>query len=419
MMSADSTTKLTLPALRGQFGNWIYYSCLMPIREIGKRVAYAKQLHPAEELSKLIQRALEGRRSVEIANYLTQNDERFFNSLVLAVYGGHPDWLEIGISGSATPRASLDELTQETRDSIGFLRLSGREEIFAIDGQHRLSGIKEAMKKDDSSLGDEVVPVIFVGHENSVVGLRRTRRLFTTLNKTAVPVRKRDIIALDEDDVMAITARTLYEEDPRFGKTRIAMIATSSLPPASSALTTIGNLYDILKLVFMHESGKSRDTTLRFNRPDDDRLAEYRKVAEQYFEGLSKKFAPLSEYYRAKDPAVVARKYRSASGGHLLFRPVGLELITRAIVLAAKEKSINLAAATQLVSKIETEISDKPYVDVIWNDERGTVNLRGKTLARRLIFYMIGVSNIDPKKLLADYREFVGDPRVGLPKQVV
>src|ERR1700676_5266228 len=208
MPTNHTSAVLALPALRGSFGSWIYYSCLISIRELGKRANYATELHPTtvDELSRLIQRVLEGRRSLDIADYLTKNNDRFFNSLVLAVYGGNPDWLEIGISGTSTPRASLNELKEEARDSIGFLRLSGTEKIFAIDGQHRLSGIKEAMKDGDAAIGDELVPVIFVGHANTVAGLQRTRRLFTTLNKTAVPVTKRDIIGLDEDDVMAITA---------------------------------------------------------------------------------------------------------------------------------------------------------------------------------------------------------------------
>ena len=48
------------------------------------------------------------------------------------------------------------------------------------------------------------VSVIFVAHEATSQGLERTRRLFTTLNKTDRPVSKGDIIALDEDDVVAI-----------------------------------------------------------------------------------------------------------------------------------------------------------------------------------------------------------------------
>jgi hypothetical protein len=49
---------LIVPALRGSFGDWIYYSCVMELSEIGARVDYAREIHPD------------------------------FNSLVLATYGG-------------------------------------------------------------------------------------------------------------------------------------------------------------------------------------------------------------------------------------------------------------------------------------------------------------------------------------------
>lgn len=378
-MTEQSKKALTLPALRGAFGDWIFYSCLIPIRELGGRASYATDLHPAkaEELSKLIQRALEGHRAIEIAEYLTKNEERFFSSLVLAVYGGRPDWLEIGIRGTETSRASVDELTDEAKDSIGFLRLTGEEKIFAIDGQHRLSGIKHAMKVQGKSLPNELVPVIFVGHSNTKKGLQRTRRLFTTLNKTAVAVTKRDIIALDEDDVMAITACALYETDPRFQTPKIAMITTNNLPPSSKSLTTIGNLYDILKLVFMYESGTTRDTHLRFNRPSDAKLAEYFTMADAYFTSLARAFPELKEYYDTKNSGAIAQKYRSNRGGHILFRPIGLDLVTRATIEIARHRNTNLANAVRRVAKLETQIAAKPYAGVIWNPERGAVHHTG------------------------------------------
>jgi DNA sulfur modification protein DndB len=422
MASKPRHGQLTVPALRGFLGDWIYYSCLMPIREVGARTEYAHIIHPArdDELSKMIQRVLEGRRAREISDYLHDNDERFFNAMVLAVYGGSPDWLEIGIRGSETPRAKLDELSEQTQNSVGFLRFSGHETLFAIDGQHRLSGIREAMQKD-SPLGDELLPVIFVGHSNTTKGMRRTRRLFTTLNKTAVPVNKRDIIALDEDDVMAITARDLYENDKRFSKPRIAMIATNSLPATSPALTTIGNLYDILKALFLHQTGSTRDSNLRFNRPSDKRLLEHRNFAERYFAALAQAFPPLASYYAASDPAKVARKHRSSKGGHILFRPIGLDLLTRAIVTFARERKISIEKAIKVVAKVETDLTKPPYLDVIWNAEKGIVLTRGKTIARRLVFYSLRLP-CNEATLLADYRAFVGlpptDKSLTLPKRL-
>lgn len=423
MESIKKNNTIILPALRGAFGNWIYYSCLMPLRELGMRARYASELHPTKsiELSKFIQRALDEGRSLSIAKYLTSNNERFFNSLVLAVYGGNPDWLEIGVKESANSGASLAELADDVRDSIGFLRFSGDENIFAIDGQHRLSGIKHALLRPKFR-SNELVPVIFVGHANTTEGLQRTRRLFTVLNKTAVPVKKRDIIALDEDDVMAVIARALYETDDRFSGSRMAITESNNLPQASEAFTTIGNLYDILKEVFMNEKALRTDTDLRFNRPSDVELDGYRQIADNYFSALATAFPPLGDYYQTRNPASIVKKHRSEQGGHILFRPIGLSLITASAIALAASQKIGLTKALKLVGKLETNLAKAPYAEVIWDTKRNKVIPKGKTLARRLMFYMLDIPCKKEKSLLVEYRKFVSGSAntrsVDLPKKV-
>jgi DNA sulfur modification protein DndB len=133
-----------MPALRGSFGDWIFYVCLMPISEIGERVRYAEEIHKSKALSELIQRSLEGPRSKQIADYL-KTKERFFNSLVFATHGGNPEWFEVGDFRSNTKSKILTQISQRALDTIGFLRLVGSEKIFAVDGQHRLAGIKKAL----------------------------------------------------------------------------------------------------------------------------------------------------------------------------------------------------------------------------------------------------------------------------------
>ena len=59
-----------------------------------------------------------------------------------------------------------------------------------MDGQHRLAGIKRAIRGRMTDSEDEV-SVIFLGHKNTTDGLEATRRLFTTLNKTANPIALR------------------------------------------------------------------------------------------------------------------------------------------------------------------------------------------------------------------------------------
>jgi DNA sulfur modification protein DndB len=412
---------LILPALRGKFGDWIFYSCLVPINEVGSRVSYAEDIHKDKALSQLIQRSLEGPRAKHILDYL-KTQERFFNSLVLATYGGSPEWLEVGDFRSNTDPKILKEISEFALDAMGFLRLTGSEKIFAIDGQHRLAGIKRAIDEELSFDGDQL-PVLLVGHKKNEAGLRRTRRLFTILNKTAIPVRKRDIIALDEDDAMAIIARRLVETNPSFKDPKIAVIASSNIPVGNRVcLTTISNLYDILKLLFMHEMGLRTDRGLRFNRPSDNRLDSYEKLAIDYFTALGKAFKPVGSLLNSKNPASVTASQRGPDGGHLLFRPIGLESVTRIAVELARLKKQTLVEAVQALKDIPTDLAKAPYEDIIWSPSRHTMLPSGKVLGRDLIRYMVGLP-VDEAKLLAQYQValtgFENDDSVQLPKKIV
>jgi DNA sulfur modification protein DndB len=412
---------ITLPALRGTFGDWIYYVCLIPLQELGKRATYAHEIHPNKALSDLIQRSLEGPRAAHIAAYLKTTSERFFSSLVLATYGGAPDWLEVGNFRASSDPSVISEVPSMMIDSMGFLRLNGREVIFALDGQHRLAGIKQALEEGLQPT-DDAVPIILVGHKSTKAGMQRTRRLFTTLNKTAVPVRKRDIIALDEDDVMAIIVRRLVENDERFQHPKIAVIASQNLPVSNlESLTTIANLYDVLKILFMEKAGQRSDRTLRFNRPSDVRLVEFEAYAGDYFGAIAKSFTPVSEVFVSDNPMQVVPRYRGDHGGHILFRPIGLEIITRVAIAYAKEHGLSLATAVLELRDLPVELDQPPYRDVIWDSSRKRMNVRGKTLARELLKYMVGLP-VKELDLAKEYRQAIsGDPNdrsIQLPAQI-
>lgn len=396
-----------LPALRGHMGDWVYYISMLSHAEIGARANYAREIHQDSALSDLIQRSLEGQRARHIANYLT-TDQRFFNSLILATYGGSPDWLEIGVLKSTTHKDLLRDAKEAAEDAIGFLILSGKEKIFAIDGQHRLAGIKKAVELQQADPGDKV-PVIFVAHKTSNAGLVRTRRLFTTLNKTAVPVRKRDIIALDEDDVMAIVARRLVEADPRFRSPKIAVISSSSIPAGDkTCLTTISSLYDTLKHIFRFKIGQKTDKALRFNRPSDETLNAYADFASLYFSAVAETFPAVKQLFDAASPAEVTSQHRTASGGHLLFRPIGLEIVTRVSIEIARSKQCTLVDAVRSLKKLPVDLADAPYSGVIWKPGRNKINARAKNLALDLVRYFVGLP-VDEVTLLAKYRAEAGN----------
>ena len=215
-MKTEETKAIVLPAIRGIMGDWVFYSCLMDLSEISSRVYYAKEIHRNEGLSDMIQRRLDRNRSVQIAEYLRKQPQRFFNSLVVATYDGQPNWYSLSDIRNKSEKNELKNISDEKVESLGFLTFRGDEKLFALDGQHRLAGIRKAIRDGLKQDPYDEVSIILVAHENSKEGLSRTRRLFTTLNKTAKSVAKGDIIALDEDDVMAICVRRLIEETEFF-----------------------------------------------------------------------------------------------------------------------------------------------------------------------------------------------------------
>ena len=59
------TFRQFLPALRGRFGDWAYYSVLMTLNQVAEKVRYAHEIHQTDEhdkLSSLIQRELKDGR---------------------------------------------------------------------------------------------------------------------------------------------------------------------------------------------------------------------------------------------------------------------------------------------------------------------------------------------------------------------
>ena len=411
--------EIILPALRGVMGDWVYYSCLMDLEELSSRVRYAQEIHKNEALSDMIQRQLQTGRSAQIAEYLKMQPERFFNSLVVATYGGQPNWYPLSDVRNKTHSDELENLSKETVASVGFLTLRGDENLFALDGQHRLAGIKKALNDGlDDDPYDEV-SVIFVAH-NAEEGLERTRRLFTTLNKTAKPVSKGDIIALDEDDVMAICVRRLIEDTDLFVGNRLAFVANNNIPVKNTtSLTTIGNLYDLLTILFTGAKSPLRDmkSKLQRVRPDDTKLDEYFKYANELFIQLRAHFEELDRFFSAENTQAVVRELRGSHGGNALFRPIGLEIFVRIIAQLTSEMS--RAEAVQRTAKLPRGLNAAPYDGLMWDASNRAILNSHKVTLREILLYMLGRSKFPEEELLQRYRKETGDQSLMLPAKVV
>lgn len=390
MPSADKLSKLALPALRASMGDWVYYICFMRMEDASARISIAKEIHSSKSLQDLLQRQLTN-RSLEISTYLLSQSQRFFNALVVGTYGGDPQWTELAIKDTSL----REEMAFSYLDgSLGILTLSGTEKLFAIDGQHRVAGIRQALKSN-LSLRNEEVCVIFVPgvsqehRDDDPAGFERTRRLFTTLNRYAKPVSKKDIIALDEDDVVAIVTRRLVEEYPLF-RDKVSLKETKSIHVSDKTnLTTIVTLYDALD-IYLPTGARGWKKFKRF-RPPEDQISVCYEKSIGLWETMVANFPALREL-RDSDPAEkVAAKYRHNRGGHLLFRPIGLLMCVKTIKILI-DSGTTLTDAAQRVSSLPMEIAKSPWAGLMWD----VINLRvitaseNQKAALKLLFHAAG-----------------------------
>jgi DNA sulfur modification protein DndB len=394
----------------------------MTTGEIAKRVKFAEEIHTNKQLSDMIQRTLKEERAEQIKEYLLEEPERFFNSLVIATYGGKPNWFQVAVKPMAGAdvseaeeiRGEISQLAPTASESLGLLRLTGEEVMFALDGQHRLAGIKLAVKTDER-LAREPLSVLLVAHRTDQAGLRRTRRLFTTLNKTAVPVSKSEIIALDENDAAAITVRRLVEEEAWFSGKRIAFIASTNIRPSNhESLTTIGNLYDVIKVLILRGVDRAARQDFLRRRPDDAGLEKMRADVIRFFELAADHMPELRQYFRSSKPEQVIRKYRNSKGGSLVFRPIGL--LTLAELVASLSRQIGVARAIRQAARLPRALEEPPLRNVIWNPATRKIMAGNRVFMRKLFAYMLDPGKRPPKKLLLKYREIVDDESVVLPR---
>ena len=393
MTLENNPGELFLPALRARMGQWWYFTSVMRMSDIVERVKTVGEIHRAESLQELLQRQLTKRAS-GIADYLVSQDQRFFNSLVIGTYGGNPNWSEVSIKKA--PFTLQKELPLHLEGILGFLILDGTERLFALDGQHRVAGIREALERNEE-LQCEEVAVIFVagvtqGHrQDDPGGYERTRRLFSTLNRYAKPVGKKDIIALDEDDSVAIVTRLLVEDHPLFvGKISLGQ-AKNIAKSDQKSLTSIVALYECLDTYLQEESRRLWNNFKKL-RPNDEKLEELHKKAVHLFDTYCEHFPALLEIRNSSPSEKAAVKHRHINGGHLLFRPIGLLASVRVVRDLMDSNYLSVEDAVNQVAQVPMQLDHEMWRGLLWNAalKRMITVPENQKAATKCMFYAAG-----------------------------
>lgn len=375
---------MRLPAIYSKIGDWSYYTSSMTFNQVNDFISRVDQeLHNSHKLNELLQRALTN-NFMKISDYILSHEDRFFNSLVLAVYDGDPQYREIDF-----------EYENEKFETMGLLEFTGSEKIFPVDGQHRVEGIKEALLKNPD-IGEDKIPVIIIGHHNTSSGKERTRRLFSTLNRYAKPVKKSEIIALDEDDISAIVTRDLVENHRLFNEDQISLSNTLQENNTHS-FTTIETLYDcnnfLLKNYLTSINFKGTiDKYLRI-RPEEEEILAFREVCQNFWDLFIEKCPDVSDFVSSETGST--NEFRFREGGNLLFRPAGLSPFVQAVTLIKARNNKSYEDILENIKNINFTLTEKPWNDVLWREQLNRVILNNKAVVKLLFVYLYQLNNTE------------------------
>jgi DNA sulfur modification protein DndB len=387
---------INLPALRCKVGAWTYYVSSLTYAQVLTYVKKIdKELHTSKSLQDQIQRSITD-NYLSIRDYIINQNEHFFNSLVLAVYDGDPEWVEVELN-----------FEQEDYFNLGFLKLNGVEKIFPVDGQHRVEGIKSAVESGKANKTD-TIPVILIGHKNNADGRIKTRRLFSTLNRYAKPVTLGDIIALDEDDAVAIITRHLVEHQDLFLGNRTVMAKQKAMPENDkSALTSLVTLYQcnsaLIKFFYEKKhlsklTKKGFDEYLKF-RPKDKELGELQKLIVDFWDSFALHLTDISDYM-SSDSEEPAKIYRNSdNGGHMLFRPVGILPFVEACIFIKRQTKKSFDTILARLNGIQMQINSEPWLQILWNSYENKMIMGSHEVVKLMVIYLFDSKLLTPKQL--------------------
>ncbi|EDP97374.1 DNA sulfur modification protein DndB [Kordia algicida OT-1] len=384
--------KINLPCLRGRIGEWTYFSTVMKIKDIveGNRIiTVAESELYTENINRVLQREINKKRISQISKYLLENDEHFFSSIIVGIHKGNPEWSDVSINSLFSIKGEKldDESLSFIENKFGILTLSGEEEIFALDGQHRLKGLRDAFRKNNE-IGEEEISLVYVIHDDSYI--EKTRRLFTVLNKYAEKPKEAELIILEEDDVAAINSRRLITEHQHLSKqnslsdTKTGNISANDF----DSFTTLVTVYRINKVLY------NKRNSFYTVRPTDEDIEEYYQLSKSFWDFLFEVFPEIARFIDGERNIFLNEDLfdrNPNSGGSLILRPVGQHFIAK--TYKHFMDSNNLDYLKENIRKIDFNLSGDTLNYIFWNN--GRMVPKELRLKERLFLHLLGDLNID------------------------
>lgn len=433
------------PGMRAHMGRWSYYVVKMTMREVAEGVKFASDVYSNKTLDDALQRTLdESRVKRDLVSYLQRQQDRFFNSLVVAAIGGAPKWYPVSIEDD--PRFEVFRDDERLNTTFGILSFDGSQNYYALDGQHRLSAIKALVHPQSDAHRDapqgfdrEEVSVLIVVPdkvEDESEFRERYRRLFGNLNRYAKPMDQVTNIIMDEDDVFSILTRRLVSDHPFFAVTgndadsyRVKTTKGKNLAKTDAFFTSLETLYAMNETLLSTRArrnagwgpeGAELKLFKRF-RPDDEVIDSLYDELAMYWDGMISAVPDLRrDPVTMRNHAVLDSLEPTEDRDCLLFWPIGQELFVELVrdTLDARLQDPGSPALDDVIAALTplaaqpwdlTESPWKHFMIVPKSSEGGwTMRNEGRkeafNVGHALLGWSLGINPLDEDSL-AQYKD--------------
>ena len=412
--------------------------------------------------AEVAQRAPDWTRQPALTAYLVHEAHRKFGTILSVI---SPSWVDDPIheNWGEDQRALKSAIDFSPIDSAGLIGLLNIKDInaYALDGQHRIMGIRgisdiqdgrlEIKKKDGSTTGKnitredfltdlktdvsvlhkvleekvavEYIPAVIKG-ETREEATRRIRSIFVSINSYAKKTDKGESYLLDESDGYSIAARKVGLTHPLFKKERAGARINwknTGLPKRSIYLTTLQALRDMM-IAITEETNPARadEWKPKFKgavplRPTEKEIDEAAEDLKKILDEAMK--LPSFKAVMNGDDITTWREFPSddespdINKGHLLMRPIGQVLFVRTVGRLLNG-GMNLREIFSKLIRFDKRGGFKAHdpknlwYSVTYNPDRKTMITDKTKLAVDLLTYLVrGVASEGQEELLNELKD--------------
>jgi len=369
----------------------------------------------SENIDLVRQRPIDFTREVPIAKYLITHPLHNLPDLVLV---GTADWVDNSnapewVDGVATRDSiEVEEIASHLEKVLWRAPKQGDHRIYALDGQHRVIGVKAALKMiregfiqekrktgeviprrtqrlevwfeaidDDGTLarqsqrlhvesvGVKLVPAVIKG-ETWEQAIQRLASIFKAFNNTSVRISDGAMAAMDHEDGFAMTARRVWKshsflkDDTSLSRPRRISPTHNTISAKSTTFTTLATLKRMA--VFLLAGNPEFATWYAATRrnlmgqpPLEADVAAASEVFGQFWDGIAE-IPSVSEINPPNAKSVVSKRAFPSEDdpdaeGHMLFRPIGQQALARAVGLLTNRQRhpMTIAQIFDLLNKYD------------------------------------------------------------------